>query len=287
MEISQETVSALESVISGNSISGGNSLTPYRSGPDLVHFFNQFGANDEYGQGFPSRWVYTEGVIEKFNGTAKLELILEAADDPRRFIQTEYAIEDVIAYLNSFLRYDGYCLCEMNEVYKVRPLSKPEIGIDLGVFLEGSPNIEFIHEQLSKCESKLSDGDFDGAITNSRSLLEAILLEMEHSLSGEQNPYDGDLPKLYRRVLKKLNLDPSRKDISDSLKQVLSGLISVVAGLSSLRNRMSDAHVRSYRPSEHHARLVVNASRTISDFLCQTYVYQIKAGFISAKGRKP
>lgn len=31
----------------------------YKTGAELVSFFNQyFSANDRYGQGFPSRWVY-------------------------------------------------------------------------------------------------------------------------------------------------------------------------------------------------------------------------------------
>jgi hypothetical protein len=73
--------------------------------------------------------------------------------------------------------------------------------------------------------------------------------------------------KLHRRVQKHLNLDPARPDIDSTLKQVLSGLVSVASGLAGLRNKMSDAHVRSYRPMKHHAVLVVNASKTMTNFL--------------------
>lgn len=67
---------------------------------------------------------------------------------------------------------------------------------------------------------------------------------------------------------------PGRTDISESLKQVLSGLSSIVQGLSSLRNKMSDSHVSSYRPEKHHARLAVNAAKMLSDFLFSTRSYQ-------------
>ena len=35
-----------------------NETIKYRSGSELVKFFNKLGFNDVYGQGFPSRWAY-------------------------------------------------------------------------------------------------------------------------------------------------------------------------------------------------------------------------------------
>ena len=132
-------------------------------------------------------------------------------------------------------------------------------------------NRVFIDEQVKKCDRKLDEGDFDGAITNARSLLEAVLIEVEHGLCLEDPaPYDGDLIKLYRRVQQLLNLEPSRKDVSDSLKQVLSGLSSIVTGLSGLRNKMSDSHAATYRPSKRHSALVVNTAKTVAGFIIET-----------------
>lgn len=75
-----------------------------------------------------------------------------------------------------------------------------------------------------------------------------------------------------------MNLDPSREDLNDRLREILSGLISIVSGMSGLRNRMSDAHVRKYRPERHHAKLAVNTARTVCDFLEETYNYQRERG---------
>jgi len=80
--------------------------------------------------------------------------------------------------------------------------------------------------------------------------------------------------KLYRRVQGLLNLDPSRKDISDTLRQVLGGLASVVTGIAGLRNKMSDAHAASYVPSKYHARLAVNASKTLANFVLEVFMEQ-------------
>jgi hypothetical protein len=47
MKISERTVKRL-----GEIITGDKSLSPYRSGPKLVNFFNDFGTNHTYGDGF-------------------------------------------------------------------------------------------------------------------------------------------------------------------------------------------------------------------------------------------
>ena len=50
MKISERTIKRL-----GEIITGDKALSPYRSGPKLVSFFNDFGTNHAYGQGFRSR----------------------------------------------------------------------------------------------------------------------------------------------------------------------------------------------------------------------------------------
>ena len=104
------------------------------------------------------------------------------------------------------------------------------------------------------------------------------MIEIEKQLSLSPPQYDGDLIKLNKRVQTLLNLDPARKDISDSLRQVLSGLSSIVNGLASMRNKMSDAHASSYKASKHHAKLAVNTAKTFADFIFDTYFYQKGAG---------
>lgn len=281
MNISHETVSAVEKVITGNPISGDTSVTPYRTGPELVEYFNQFGADDSYGQDFPSRARYAEQAVRKFNGREQLSAVIESSIDPRRFIGTEHEIGEAVAYLDQFLRFDGYELMKVGGVYRIRSLSVDIVEVMRPSFVTAEANREFIDEQIEKCERKINEQDYDGAITNARSLVEAILVEMEKVLVENPPRYDGNLIRLYKRVQRPMRLDPSRKDVSDSLRQVLSGLISVISGLSSLRNRMGDAHARMYKPSRHHALLVVNASRTASDFLCQTFDYQLETGNIT------
>ncbi len=137
-------------------------------------------------------------------------------------------------------------------------------------------NHHFISEQIKKAMNKLNQQDYDGAITNSRTLTETILEEIIRKSGNEIPKYDGDLIKLYKETKKILNLDPSQKDLSDTLKQILSGLNSIISGISGISNKMGDRHSRTYKPSKRHAKLAVNAALTFCTFLLESYENQVE-----------
>jgi hypothetical protein len=279
MKISERTVKRLAEIITGD-----KSLSPYRSGPKLVGFFNEFGTNHTYGQGFPSRWMFAEDCIRQFNDTPALKKVILFAVDPRDFMgATVYDNEtqqdnpanlrDALTYLNEFLAYDGYEIVPHGKGYDVVDKARGEIVVD--VKLEPSHlSHAFIMEQIEKCRTKTSQRDYDGAITNARSLVEAVLAAIEKEFDSSAPDYDGNLPKLYRRVQNHLNLSPENPKIGNSLKQTLTGFISIIGGLSGLSNKMGDRHVREYKPAAHHAALIVNAAMTFSNFIFDTYAYQ-------------
>nr|WP_254445219.1 MULTISPECIES: abortive infection family protein [unclassified Anabaena] len=202
--------------------------------------------------------------------------ILETAFHPLDFLNGGKDIKSAVDYLNEFLKFDGYQLIAVGNKWKVSQLVDTQI--DLLHPYENSVEIThiFIDEQIKKCDRKLTEGDFDGAITNARSLIEAVLSAIEKEFDPQPPKYDGNLPKLYRRVQNHLNLSPGQENIGECLQQILSGLTSIVSGLATLRNTMSDSHVISYKPSEHHARLAVNSAKTLCNFLFDTKEYQMK-----------
>lgn len=88
-------------------ITGDGEKSPYRSGRDLVVFFNEHGAKDSYGQGFPARWAFAEEKLREFNCTPTMAGILTSAVDPRHFVEDEeHSVEEAVAHLNTFLKYD-------------------------------------------------------------------------------------------------------------------------------------------------------------------------------------
>jgi hypothetical protein len=278
MKISERSVAALAKIITGDS-----QISPYRSGPVLVRFFNDFGANDVYGQGFPSRWRYAEEKIRASNGTSQLPALIRAVFDPRDWLQPDFSREKAVAYLNDYLRFDGYEVIPEAEFFLVHALAGGAVAFEYPSRASLEVNHLFIQEQVKKCDRKLAENDFDGAITNARSLLEAVLTQVERDISSVEPPsYDGDLLRLYKRVQRLLNLEPGRSDIADPLKQVLGGLASIVSGLSGLRNKMGDAHVRSYQPAKRHAVLVVNAAKTVSAFIVEAKEHIVSSGAASS-----
>lgn len=178
--------------------------------------------------------------------------------------------------MNQFLEFDGYELRPVGKRWEICKLGGTQINLTHPY--ENSVEIThiFIDEQIQKCDRKLAEGDFDGAITNARSLVEAVLSAIEKEFDPNRPEYDGNLPKLYKRVQKQLNLSPGQESLAECLRQILSGLTSIVSGLATLRNTMSDSHVISYKPSEHHARLAVNSAKTLCDFLFETKEFQLK-----------
>lgn len=263
MKVAERTIARI-----GEIVTGDKGLSPYRSGPQLVRLFNEYGANDVYGQGFPSRWAYAEDKLREINDSPALSALLLEVLDPRGFIDTEYELQAVCDHLNQFLKYDGYEVVLQGSSPKIRSLDSATV--EFKPLFSEEDGRHFIDEQLSKCEEKIREGDFDGAVTNARSMLEAVLLELERQEDSDAAAYDGNLPKLYKRVQRQLNLDPSRPDIDTTVKQVLTGMVSVVNGIAGISNQMGDRHARTYKPAKRHAVLAVNAAKTLASFLWET-----------------
>lgn len=269
MKLSARSITAL-----GRIVTGDERLSTYRSGPALVRLFNEYGFDHTYGKGFPSRWQYAEECIGALNGSAALGALIAEVCDPREYLDTTFDHGRAVQYVNERFRYDGYEVVVENGLAKVRDLKGARV--ECRHPFQGSPDDAhaFIDEQIRKSELKIRDGDYDGAITNARSLLEAVLVEIERELDPQAGRYDGDLVKLYRRVQKLLNLEPGRADLQESLKQVLSGLASIINGVAGMSNRLGDRHVRAYKPAKHHALLVVNCAKTVVSFLFDTKAFQ-------------
>lgn len=280
MRISERTIKRL-----GEIITGDKRLSAYRSGPQLVRFFNDLGFNDQYGRDFGSRWSFTEQKIRDWNDTPNLRKIVVAAFDPRDFMgatiydqasgeHTPVSIEAALTYVNEFLSFDGYEVVKNGMAYAVADRQRGEVVLDVKLEPDHLSHA-FILEQVDKCRTKVATGDFDGAITNARSLVEAVLTAIEMELDPSPPEYDGDVQRLYKRVAKHLNLsEEGSQVVDDNLKQVMRGFVNIVGGIAGISNKMGDRHVRRYKPAAHHAGLVVNAAMTFCSFIFDTFEYQ-------------
>jgi hypothetical protein len=111
------------------------------------------------------------------------------------------------------------------------------------------------------------------AITAVSSILESLLKIYIDDNKVAEIPNDQSLKPLWKLASKHLGLDPAAVE-DDDLKKILSGMISLVDGIASLRTHTGSAHGqgrRSYRPQARHARLAVNASHTLVAFFIETW----------------
>ena len=264
MEISRKTIKHLGKLITGN---GGYS--PYRSGPQLVDYFVEFGADDYYGNGFPSRWQYVEDKLNQFNNTPVLRLIIEAAVDPRDYIEIEPNVQEAVEIANEYLAYDGYELVQEGRAYRIRDAN----GVLVAAEAIDETEHERVHHQIEKCLVKIDAGDYDGAITNARTMLETIMISIIEDHEGKDIKNSGDLTKLYKQVKAILNLNPTDK-LPATVLQILSGLNSITSGIAGLSNEFGDRHAHKNVAAKHHAKLAVNAAMTLADFLIDSREYQ-------------
>ena len=130
---------------------------------------------------------------------------------------------------------------------------------------------QYVKEAWQKAlERRVSDPE--GAITSSRTLIESVCKFILDELDVE---YDTklELPKLYRIVAENLNLAPDQHS-EEIFKQILGNTLSIVQGLASIRNKLSDAHGKgktAAKPAPRHAEFAVNLAGTTATFLILTW----------------
>lgn len=277
MKVSASTLEAIAKVITGD-----NQKSPYRTKERLINFFSDFPTGITYPSGHPGRFTYTLRELSALNNSDILKKVIEEAVDPKLYGMTP-SVKDAVEYLNHYFISEGYILEKVKSVSSdIKLFANDQVYYKLKTTNQNLVDIkninklshEFINEQILKSKQKIFDGDYDGAITNARSLIEAIQEELILKSGHEIPNYNGDLLQLYKSTRKILNLDPSSKDLSETLKQILSGLISINTGMAGLSNKMSDRHSRTYKPNKHHAKLAVNAAFTFCEFLLDTFDYQ-------------
>lgn len=132
-------------------------------------------------------------------------------------------------------------------------------------------DVDGVHAVWTKALER-RNSDPEGAITVARTLLETVTKRI---LDETSQPYDekDDLPKLYRTAAETLNLAPNQHS-QEAIKTILGGAMTLVNGIGTLRNKLSDSHGRGglpVKPSARHASLAVNTAGAIATFLVETF----------------
>lgn len=119
MILSKKTLECLREMI--------NEKSEYRSGPKLVQFFNDLEFNDSYGQGFPSRWLFTDERLAKINGTPALDQCIRNTFAPVNFIGRIQELDLLIKEFNQYLAFDKWKVVRREADIGFQKLEKVEI----------------------------------------------------------------------------------------------------------------------------------------------------------------
>jgi len=169
MKLQQKTIEKFRQLI--------NEETEYRSGPSLVAFFNELGFNDSYGQGFPSRWAYTEDRLKAINSTKKMEECVKKIFAPVNFIGRFEELDKFITDFNQYLSFDGYKIIRSGKTIRLITVDEditPETNVST------TTEDEFLKKEFK--EVPINKLKLDGAITD---ILEQRMEEIKQCLNSK------------------------------------------------------------------------------------------------------
>ena len=190
VQLKERTLQKLREIINGDS-------TPhYKSGPKLVEFFNSLGSNDRYGQGFPSRWFYTDEKLKEINGTPELDKCIKKIFAVEDYIENIEELDQIIADFNKYLAFDKWQVIRDNDTITFKRLDKvvvaepKKVSADMQeedfLKLTFDVNVDalkldtsisgIIKERLCEVESCIKNGAPLASIFMIGSILEGILL---------------------------------------------------------------------------------------------------------------
>lgn len=153
-----------------------NEETQYRSGPQLIQFFNELGFNDTYGEGFPSRASYTDGRLAKINGTPELDKCIKKLFAPVNFIGRIGDLDGFIKDFNQYLAFDKWKVVRNGAEINFVRLDQVEFDESLPAPSED----EFLKREFQ--EVSIESIGLDGTITE---ILKLRINEIEKCLSAD------------------------------------------------------------------------------------------------------
>ncbi|WP_176541117.1 MULTISPECIES: abortive infection family protein [unclassified Bacillus (in: firmicutes)] len=205
------------------------------------------------------------------------------------FLQASRTLDEAVYYLTTSMDINDneytikqYIRTCFNEYLDYMEDEQIDVQI-VHVECEIPEDLTFKHivESIQKCENRINNEDYSGAVTSAKTLVEGVCKEILQKFPDVKVDNKTDLPALFTKVRQNLKLDPSDPDLDKSLKDVITGLIKIVNGISEVRNSRGDSHLPKNRIDRHHAVVVVNSAKTVVTFLFNTYEYQLNKGTLT------
>lgn len=257
---------------------------PYLSGYILCSISNKFGLNATYSWsgGALSRWVYLDNLIEHcIKSKQELDLLSFLFSKSQFMDKLKGNLPETIKYahneitkiivkqINELISFDGDQLVYDGTIFKIQ---KKETNVVMT-----TPSIKkidrfYIADICNRSMKDIEEKNYDSAITKSRTLLEEVFCYVIEK-KDEKPSENGNIIKLYDQV-KQLYSMHQNKDMDKRINGLLSGLEKILFAISDMRNKGSDSHgigSKRIEIDQHHARLFVNSSVAMSEFILAVY----------------
>lgn len=143
-----------------------------------------------------------------------------------------------------------------------------DVMIELETPLIKTINSDYIKNLSDRALRDIENGELDSSITKCRTLLEEIFCYVIE-LNNQEPCENGSIGDLYKQVKTFYSMH-QQKDVDKRINMLLSGLEKIIASIAEMRNNSSDAHGKGSKRiniEEHHARLLLNASIMMSEFI--------------------
>lgn len=253
---------------------------PYLSGPMLCDMSNKFGLPVTYAWngGAQSRWAYMDDLLAHCIQNGHESDLLSFLFSKGQFTEKlrgqtpetiDYAyshiVKAIINQINGILYFSGNELVQTGSVFVIQ-----KIGTTISVAAPSVTAIDrrYITDISERAMKDISDGNYDSAITKSRTLVEEVFCYVIEKKGAEPSE-SGDMGKLYNQVKQIYNMHQD-KDVDKRINGLLSGLEKILSAIAEMRNKASDSHgvgAKRINISDYHARLFVNSAMTMADFV--------------------
>lgn len=256
-------------------------LMPRLSGQAICDISTRLGFPMQYeAESKISRRKYFEDMLDRFIQEDRCSDLLADLFDKNRFKKHPYGlpfekideyydeiVRTVLSAINAILRDSGHEMKIIGQKFIVQPSgTKLEVHAPT---IEKTIDRPYIADITARALQDIEAGHFDSALTKSKTLLEEVFKYVIEQ-KGATSPEKADIHKQYKCVRNLYNME-TNKDNDKRIKVLLSGLSSIVDSVSEMRNGNSDAHglgkARPYDLKDYHARLLVNASMTLAEFI--------------------
>lgn len=253
---------------------------PYLSGPMLCDMSNKFGLPVTYAWngGAQSRWAYMDDLLAHCIQNGHESDLLSFLFSKGQFTEKlrgqtpetiDYAyshiVKAIINQINGILYFGGNELVQTGSVFVIQ-----KIGTTISVAAPSVTALDrrYITDISERAMKDISDGNYDSAITKSRTLVEEVFCYVIEK-KGVEPSESGDMGKLYNQVKQIYNMHQD-KDVDKRINGLLSGLEKILSAIAEMRNKASDSHgvgAKRINISDYHACLFVNSAMTMADFV--------------------